>query len=307
MDKSLQDAVVKVAKRNSIEPAALLAVVEIESAGKPFEEDGKTPRLLFERHVFYRELSKRAPDKLDFAIGQGLTRTSWDRKTQYKDQGSSKSRLALIARARKVDIDCANRSASWGVGQTMGFNAEGMGFATATEMLEFMMREGVSGQIDCMVREIKRNKLDAKLKRHDWPGFAKGYNGAGYAQNQYDVKMEAAYHKWINALNPHDPETGAEPVIIPQSRVAEPESMATSSIGNGSIAAGGAAATGGGILVVDKILDHVDDVPQTVWERVFNILTTPSITVAVVLLFGAIGVCGFIWWKRHRMKAEEGV
>jgi hypothetical protein len=32
-------------------------------------------------------------------------------------------------------------------------------------------------------------------KAGDWPKFALGYNGAGYAQNQYDKRLAAEYAK----------------------------------------------------------------------------------------------------------------
>ena len=51
---------IAVASKYKIEPAALLAVTEVESAGRSRECDNTTPRLLFERHVFYRELQRQA-------------------------------------------------------------------------------------------------------------------------------------------------------------------------------------------------------------------------------------------------------
>src|SRR5262245_65100148 len=227
------DEAVKVALRQKIAPAALMAVVEVESAGRALEEDGRTPRLLFERHVFHRELARRQPGKLSAAIAQGLAIPKWNRALQYRDQGSSHGRLVVLARARAIDEDCANRACSWGVGQTMGFLAEGQGFRNATAMVAAMVAGGVPAQVECMVREIKSRKLDAALNRHDWAGFARSYNGPGYAQNHYDVKMAAAYGKWMKRLAgrkvvdlaaataaPAAPE--AQPVDVPVTRNAEP-------------------------------------------------------------------------------------
>lgn len=42
---------------------------------------------------------------------------------------------------------------------------------------------------------IQSNRLDTYLRNKDWAGFAKGYNGPAYAENQYDKKLEKAYHK----------------------------------------------------------------------------------------------------------------
>lgn len=189
--------VAKVAKANKIEPAALLAVVEIESAGQPYEEDGKTPRLLYERHVMYREVKKRRGEaRADEAIRQNLARQTWNKAVQYKDQGTSAGRLALMRRAKAFDEECACRSASWGLGQTMGFHAESQGFKNAVEFVKWMTDGGVGAQIEAMVKEIKKSGLVDEINRHDWAGFAYRYNGAGYKQNKYDTRMAAAYAVW---------------------------------------------------------------------------------------------------------------
>lgn len=190
------DAVIGAAKANGIPAAALLAVVEIEANWQAFEEDGVTPCLLFERHVFYRELAERAPAKLQAAVKAGLARKSWSPSTQYKDQGPSKARLALVARARGIDEECANRSCSWGLGQTMGFLAEELGYASATVMLDRMVAGGVTAQVDMMLAEIKRKRLIDELQRGDWAGFARVYNGEGYEKNQYDTRLAAACRRW---------------------------------------------------------------------------------------------------------------
>ena len=45
-------------------------------------------------------------------------------------------------------------------------------------------------------RLYKKNRLDTYLRNKDWTGFAKRYNGPAYAENQYDKKLEKAYHKY---------------------------------------------------------------------------------------------------------------
>jgi hypothetical protein len=224
---------IRIARINRINPAALLAVVEVESNGQPFELDNRTPRFLFERHVFYRELKKRAPNKLKRAVDLGLAIPKWNRSVQYRDQGTSRGRLALLEKARSVDAECANRSCSWGVGQTMGFLAEEHGYESATKMVSAMITGGVTAQIECMVTEIKNKKLLDKINKRDWAGFARVYNGPGYAANQYDTRMATAFVRWKNKLEavppPPDieepdttptppPLTPDEPIDIPPTR-----------------------------------------------------------------------------------------
>jgi hypothetical protein len=193
------DAIVRAAEAEGWPASALLAVVECETSGKPFEQDGHTPSLLFERHKFYSELQKHQPSKLKAAISAGLAIKQWNRKTQYKDQGTSAGRLAVIAKARTVDEEVANRAASWGLGQTMGFNAERLHYENATAMV-CELSKGIAEQIDALVREIKTDHLDKYLVAKNFTAFAKGYNGPGYAQNSYDSRMRAAEERWERRL-----------------------------------------------------------------------------------------------------------
>lgn len=191
-------AIVSVATSAGIEPEALLAVVEIESRGRPFEADGVTPTFLFEKHIFRRELKANNPGKLSQAISAGLAVSSWS-KANYAGQGTSAAKLLLLQQARAIDPECANKSCSWGIGQIMGFNARGLDYASATQMVTAMSSNasGFGAQVDSMVRFIRKNGLDRHLASKNWTAFAIGYNGKGQAQNRYDSKLKAAYLKWL--------------------------------------------------------------------------------------------------------------
>lgn len=228
-DDGVIKEVVKVARVHEIEPAALMAVVEVESAGKAFEKDGKTPCLLFERHVFYRCLAKDAPEKLQRAVETGLAHKDWRPKSkagpnnQYRDQQTSAGRLELLAKARAVDEERANQACSWGIGQVLGENAKGIGYTSANNMVNEIVGDGIPGQVECFVREIETSKLVEKLNAHDWAGFARRYNGPSYKANRYDDNMAAAYAKWgpkLDAMVVETVKPGAiEPSIsMPESR-----------------------------------------------------------------------------------------
>ena len=118
---------------------------------------------------------------------------------QYKDQGKSAKRIARITHARAIDENVANRSASWGLGQTMGFLADEQGFTDATEMVDHMTGS-IPGQIDCMLRELTRKKLIQPLNTRQYVQVAKVYNGPGYAQNSYDSKLADADRRWARRL-----------------------------------------------------------------------------------------------------------
>jgi len=200
--QSIIDAVIAAAEENGVPASALLAVVECETSGAPLESDGATPRFLFERHKFYSELKRAGKtSELQKAIRQGLAIPKWSRSTQYKDQGTSAGRQAVIAKARAIDVECANRAASWGLGQVMGFNAERLGYSSATEMVRAMTIGGVKAQIDGLMREIKKSRLDVHLRNKNFAAFALGYNGKGYRQNQYDTRMIAAEKRWARRVS----------------------------------------------------------------------------------------------------------
>lgn len=218
------------AKKHGIELAALLAVVEVESNGQPYEQDGVTPRFLYERHVMYRELKRlRGVSKAASAIRAGLALPRWDRDTQYKDQRNSGQRLALMAKAKAFDEECACRSASWGLGQTMGFHAETQGHKNAIEFVKWMTEGGVAAQVEAMIKEIKKSGLVDEINRHDWAGFAYRYNGAGYKQNQYDTRMAKAYAMWkaklpkMNLDAPPPPKQKPKPAPLPPDVEPTPE------------------------------------------------------------------------------------
>ena len=208
--------IVHMARADRIDPAALLAVAEVESAGRPLEADSVTPRLLFEKHVFYRALYKNERAKLQPAVAQGLAAPKWDRATQYREQTNSQGRLAILARARAVDEECANQACSWGLGQILGENAQSLGYGSATDMVNALVAGGIPAQVESMLRFIRKNNLKDKLNLHDWAGFALKYNGPGYLQNNYHTKMAAAYQIWVRKLDatvipPPEPEAPQEP------------------------------------------------------------------------------------------------
>lgn len=219
--KEIIDAIVAAANENGWPASALLAVVECETSGKPFEQDNHTPSLLFERHKFYSELQTHRPTRLKDAIKAGLAIPKWSRNTQYKDQGTSSGRLNVIAKARQIDEEVANRAASWGLGQTMGFNAERLHYQNATAMVEELSK-GIAEQVEALVREIKTSRLDRYLKAKDFASFARGYNGAGYKQNNYDVRMRNADGVWARRLvNGFEAKPGKTITLVYQSKLKE--------------------------------------------------------------------------------------
>ena len=108
--------------------------------------------------------------------------------------GLSSSQHGRLEQASKYERDTALESCSWGMGQVMGFHWKSLGYPSLQAFVNAMYKDEAS-QIDAMLRFIKVNKLITPLKQCQWSVFAKGYNGAGFAKNQYHIKLRKAFNK----------------------------------------------------------------------------------------------------------------
>lgn len=170
------------------------AFLDVETRGGGFDSRGR-PKMLFEPHVFYREL---AGAERDAAVKAGLAYPRW--KRNYPADSYPR-----LEQAMAINREAALRSASWGIGQVMGFNCKLAGYDTAAEMVTAFL-DSESAQLESAVEFIISNRLDDDLRNHDWRGFARGYNGAGYEANGYHTKLAAAYAKWAKiADTPWEP------------------------------------------------------------------------------------------------------
>ena len=177
----LDDAAIEAAaKKLGCEVAAVRAVIDVESRGG-FLPDGR-PKILFERHYFSR-LTKGRFD----ASHPGISNGKWG---GYGAAG--KHQYDRLSQAIALDRDAALRSASWGLFQIMGDHCKSLGYADAEAFVAAMV-SGEAAQLDAFVGFVKKNKLDDELIRHDWAGFARGYNGPAFRANRYDEKLAAAY------------------------------------------------------------------------------------------------------------------
>lgn len=82
----------------------------------------------------------------------------------------------------------------------MGFNYKAAGFPSVKDFVLAMYEsEGMHLMAFCEFvnnTSFAGESLANYLKRKDWAMFAKGYNGAGYAENQYDVRLAESYRKF---------------------------------------------------------------------------------------------------------------
>lgn len=186
--------VTKVAERYNIEPAALLAVVEVESAGTPFwRVDGRElPPIRFEGHWFNKLLKGQ---KRSRAQAMGLANP---KVGGVKNPVRWEARYDLLHRAKQIDEEAALKATSWGLGQVMGFNYRKLGFSNVKELVA-MNEKGVTGQIEVMARYIKAFGLVDELQKKDWLAFAHAYNGPAARKYGYDKKIAKAYARYASA------------------------------------------------------------------------------------------------------------
>jgi hypothetical protein len=159
----------------------LWTVVGVETSGCGFLST-RQPTILYERHIFHRLTNGRFDDgDISDATAGGYGATGIH---QYE----------RLARAMQLDSASALQSTSWGVGQILGTNCGEAGFADVNAMVKAMI-DGEDAQLSAVCQFIAHNKLDHPLKLHDWSAFARGYNGAAFAANQYDARLRGEFGK----------------------------------------------------------------------------------------------------------------
>lgn len=170
-----------------VDIGCIFAVNEVESVGHGFLPDGR-PKILFERHVMYKQL------KGDDYDADGLAAQYPNLVNQARGgYAGGSAEHARFRTACGIDQVCAIESASWGLFQIMGYHWQTLGYASAEEFMG-AMQHSEAEQLDAFVRFVKADPvLHKALKSRKWAEFAKLYNGPAYKENSYDAKLAAAF------------------------------------------------------------------------------------------------------------------
>lgn len=192
-EEDLQDF----ATKYNLELAAVKAVNEVESSGKGFLLDGR-PRILFEGHVFWRQLKKKGLEPSQFVSdrSKNVLYSKWTKKF-YEGGKQEYDRLEKAAGLSDDDRvhDAAYESASYGSFQIMGFHWQSLGYPNVDSFVAHMYTHE-KAHLEAFGKFCEANNLMKHLRSKSWASFAKGYNGSGYKENKYDTKLEAAYNKY---------------------------------------------------------------------------------------------------------------
>lgn len=187
----------QLAQPYGLDTAAVLSVAEVESGGRSgFQPNGELT-VLFEAHLFYRELKNAGlnPDLL-MAKYPNLISPVWNR-TLYKGGNAENERL----KAALVIHPCAARCASYGMFQILGSNYALCGFPNV-ETFVASLATGSEAHIKAFLTFVSAQPaMLTALRIHDWPTFARLYNGPGYAANSYDTKIAAAFARFTSTLS----------------------------------------------------------------------------------------------------------
>lgn len=205
-----QDDFAEVARALGCTVAQIRAVWEVESGGGWFADvrgdilaldgpggfiDGPNlPKILFEAHIFDRETGGRFR-----ASHPNLSSSRWDRKLYVGGQAE----WIRLHRAMQLDRRAALRSASVGGAQIMGFNHKLAGFDTVEAFWD-AMKVSERAHLDAFAAFIRNSNLLAALRQISnyhaaCVPFASGYNGTGFAANEYHIKIARAHAKFSAA------------------------------------------------------------------------------------------------------------
>ncbi len=169
------------------------SILDLDGPGG-FIDGPNLPKILFEAHKFDAftggRFRKTNPD---------LSSAKWNKALYVGGQAE----WGRLHRAMQLDRVAALKAASVGRYQIMGYNHELAGFATV-DAFWAAMKESERRHLEAFVTFIRNARLVDALRRvsnvhaANIP-FAEGYNGSGYAANQYQVKIAKADAKWSGA------------------------------------------------------------------------------------------------------------
>lgn len=174
------------AERLDVPLASIKAVNEVESRGRGFLPDGR-PVILFERHVFWKQLAEHGVDPLQYPDRASIL------SRQRGGYAGGAAEYVRLASAAQISEAAAFEAASWGLFQIMGYHWKALGFPDVAAFVA-AQRRSEGEQLAAFTAFILADpELHRALKGRKWAQFARRYNGPAYAENLYDVKLERAY------------------------------------------------------------------------------------------------------------------
>ncbi len=186
--KTLTDADFEIVARElGVEVAAIKAVVRIEAgaAMEGFWAPG-VPIVNFDRSM-YRKYGSKAVNKRgdkNAKVPAGLT-------------GYPLRKWTTLTKMRRINAEGADMGTFWGMFQIGGFSYKVCGCETIQEFVRLMSRSEFD-QLELFAAFVVNTGYVEYIRRKDWAGFARRYNGPSYAKRGYHRRMAAEYAKYKN-------------------------------------------------------------------------------------------------------------
>jgi hypothetical protein len=181
---------------------AAAGIMQVESGGATFSEATDKTIVRFENHIFWREWGRHHPAEFnahfDFDRSRGGRPFTQHRFRESPTgpwenfHGNQEQEWRVMTFAAGLSgKEPAYRSASWGAGQIMGFNARTVGYSSAEDMATAFNR-AERPQVTGIFEYIRANRLAPAVRRGDYLTLASSYNGAGQATAYADRIRRAA-------------------------------------------------------------------------------------------------------------------
>jgi len=183
----------EIAEELGVEPAAIHAVVEIET-GKTrhgFYAEG-CPIINFDLPVFRRAAARRG---INLSKYSSTHPTVFSAPNIRKYGSQQRAQQARLDAALTIDSIAAIESTFWGMFQIGGFNWKLCGAESRADFVRRMQRSEYD-QLRLFANYMRNTGLVQHLKTKNWAAFAKIYNGPSYASRGYHTRMAAAYRRF---------------------------------------------------------------------------------------------------------------
>ena len=176
-----------VARELNVEVAAIKAVVRVEAGAsmEGFWAPG-VPVVNFDRtlyNAYGRKGANRAGNpKAQVPKGlKGFPLKKWTKLTQMRRQNAEGADMGTL----------------WGMFQIGGFNYRTCGCKTIQEFVELMSRSEFD-QLELFAAFVVNTGMVDFIRRKDWAGFSRRFNGPSYARRGYHTRMARAYASFKN-------------------------------------------------------------------------------------------------------------
>ena len=182
----------KAAEKLGVETAVIKAVVEIE-AGRShngFHAPGM-PLINFDLAMFKRAAARRSIKLSKYSRSH---REVFARPNARRYGSRQAAQHARLAGAMSIETTAAIDGTFWGMFQIGGFNWKKCG-ASSREDFVMRMSRSEHDQLDMFVNFVMSEGIDRFLRKKDWAGFARRYNGPSYKKRRYHTRMANAYKR----------------------------------------------------------------------------------------------------------------